>query len=173
MHVFLRYWSSSVSTLQGARLWLLSPILLPSFKHELDFNIERQPLCSSELTVHAQAILTFLHCWEAWNYYPPLLYEVLRPRLQKHIKRLHLGLLEDKAHWLYCNRYILKTAVSGTTVSYALSTTEASSIMATSIPTLFPHRFLDFTWGDSSEKYQIPLINLCGCCRPTFKPALC
>lgn len=70
VHGFLRYWSSSVNTLQGARLWLLSSIPYPSFKHELDFNIERQLLLSSELIVHVQAILTFLHCWEDVNYSP-------------------------------------------------------------------------------------------------------
>lgn len=75
---FVRYWSSSVNTLQGARLSLLNPILYPSFKHELDFNVERQLLLSPELTVHAQATLTLLHCWEAWNYYPtPSLWSAL------------------------------------------------------------------------------------------------
>lgn len=54
---------------------------------------------------------------------------------------------------------LLKTAASGTTVKYALSMTEPSSIMRTSIPSLFPHHFLDLReniapWSESIPSYK-------------------
>ena len=82
----------------------------------------------------------------------------LRRLPPKHIQSLLLGFFEDTAHLLYINTNILNKAASGTTVIYALSMMEHSSIMKTSIQSLFLHHLLDLREKILPRIKRIPLM---------------
>lgn len=152
--------SWSVRKAQRARLRLLYPSDYPSSEHALDLNADGQ--LPSDLSQDVQAGLAFLCCQEVWN----LFFFLGEVHTQTTASVTHststLGLLEGQGTFI-CSLAIdmlLKTAVSGTTVKYALSMTEPSSIMGTSIPSLFPHHFLDLR-----EKFA-PWSE----CMPSYKP---
>lgn len=150
--------SWSVRKAQRARLRLLYPSAYPSSEHALDLNADGQ--LPSDLSQDVQAGLAFLCCQEVWNLF--FLGEV---HTQTTASVTHststLRLLEGQGTFI-CSSAIdmlLKTAVSGTTVKYALSMTEPSSIMGTSIPSLFPYHFLDLRekiapWSECIPSYK-------------------
>lgn len=152
--------SWSVRRPQRARLWLLYPIVYPSSKHALDLNTERQcKQLPTDLSQGVQASLSFLCCYKAWN----LMFFVKCTLKQQHLHntfQIYSRVFWRTRHICYLAiDMLLKTAASGTTVKYALSMTEPSSIMRTSIPSLFPHHFLDLReniapWSESIPSYK-------------------
>lgn len=149
----------SVRKPQRARLWLLYPIAYPSSKRALDLNAERQcKQLPSHLSQDMQARPVFLCCYEARNLI--LLWSVHTDHGLHNAFQIYSRVSWRTRH--ICSLTIdmlLKTAVSGTTVKYALSMTEPSSIMRTSIPSLFPLHFLDLRekiapWSERIPSYK-------------------
>lgn len=153
--------SWSVHKLQRARLWLLYPIAYPSSKHDLILTQKDSANSFPEIwakILYMQASLSFLWCYKARNliflwsvnsdnslHNEFQIYSLVSWRT-RHICSLTIDML-------------LKTAVSGTTVKYALSMTEPSSIIGTSIPSLFPLHFLDLRekiapWSECIPSYE-------------------
>lgn len=152
--------SWSIQNPQRARLRLLYPTAYPSSKHALDLNAERQhKQFSSDLSQDVQASLP------SPSPLPRTRFIYLRSACAQAAASHNTSQINSLVSWRtrricsFAIDMLLKTAVSGTTVKYALSMTEPSSIMRTSIPSLFPLHFLDLRekiapWSEPMPYYK-------------------